>query len=119
MSSTDSFEESALARLRDLGGQEFAVQMIGLFLDLARHKLAEARRALSQNDFNGVRMAIHPLRSSSGNVGAKAMMDLAARIDEFVRRDEVEIIPGLLVELESAFARVEPRLEKERQSAQI
>ncbi len=118
MSSTDCFEESALARLRDLGGEEFVGQMIGLFLDLARHKLAEARRALGQNDFNAVRMAIHPLRSSSGNVGAKAMMDLAARIDELVRQQEVESIPGLLAELETAFARVEPRLERERQSAQ-
>ena len=118
MIAPDELEGSALDRLRDLGGQEFAAQMIGLFLELAQRKLAEARRAESRQDFQAVRMAVHPLRSSSGNVGARTMMELAARIDELAGRQENEAIPGLLAELEAAFRRVAPRLELERKPGQ-
>jgi HPt (histidine-containing phosphotransfer) domain-containing protein len=118
MSTPDTFDESALARLRDLGGNEFVAQMIGLFLELARRKLAEARAAETRKDFHALRMAVHPLRSSGGNVGATSVMELSTRIDELARRQEVTTIPALLAELETAFARVEPRLERERQSSQ-
>ncbi len=116
MSASDSLDGSALDRLKALGGNPFAAQMIGLFLELARRKLAEARAAEARQDFQAVRQAVHPLRSSSGNVGAGSMMELARRIDEGVARAEVAGIPALLGELEAAFARVEPRLETERKS---
>ncbi len=116
MNDPDSLEASALDRLRELGGSEFAAQMLGLFLELARRKLPEARAAEGRQDFQAVRQAVHPLRSSSGNVGAAAMSALATRIEEMVVRGEVDGIPGLLAELEAAFARIEPRIETERKS---
>jgi two-component system sensor histidine kinase/response regulator len=118
MSALDCLDQSALARLRDLGGNEFAAQMVGLFLELARKKLVEARTAAASQNFQAVRMAVHPLRSSSGNVGARTMMELAARIDELAGQEQVDDIPALLGELEAAFARVEPWLEMERKSLQ-
>jgi HPt (histidine-containing phosphotransfer) domain-containing protein len=114
MSTLDSLDASALERLRELGGNQFVGQMIGLFLELARRKLPEARAAEGRQDYEAVRQAVHPLRSSSGNVGAGTMMDLATRIDEMAMRGEVDGIPTLLGELELEFARVEPRLESER-----
>ena len=58
--------------------------------------------------------AIHPLRSSSGNVGAQAMHELATQIDHLALEQKAEELPRLLRELEAAFAQVKPRLEKER-----
>jgi len=116
MSDWDTLDARALQRLRELGGTRFAAQMIGLFLELARRKLPEARAAEGRQDFQAVRQAVHPLRSSSGNVGAGAMMELATQIEERVARAEEADVPPLLRELEAAFARVEPRLETERKS---
>jgi HPt (histidine-containing phosphotransfer) domain-containing protein len=116
MNEADCIDETALARLRDLGGEPFLRQMLGLFLDLARKKLEEARAAERAADLEGIRKAIHPLRSSSGNVGAQAMMELATRIDELAGQPSLAPIPALLRELEAAFGWVEARLEQERAS---
>jgi HPt (histidine-containing phosphotransfer) domain-containing protein len=116
MSQTVDIDPLALERLRALGGPAFLRQMLGLFLELAQTKLEAARAALRAGDLRGIGQAIHPLRSSSGNVGAQAMQDLATRIEHLAREQKPDQIPSLLGELEAAFASVRPRLEEERDS---
>ncbi len=116
MSDPEEIDPQALERLRELGGPGFLRRMLELFLELAREKIETARAAARAGDIRGIGRAIHPLRSSSGNVGARAMQELAARIDESAREQKAEAIPGLLSDLEAAFARVKPRLEQERDS---
>jgi HPt (histidine-containing phosphotransfer) domain-containing protein len=112
----DGFDPQALERLRDLGGTAFLRQMIGLFLDLAQQKLQAAQAAERAGDIPAIGKAIHALRSSSGNIGASTMQELATRIDELAREQNPGHIPALLRQLEAAFARVRPRLEQERDS---
>jgi HPt (histidine-containing phosphotransfer) domain-containing protein len=116
MSEADGIDRQALDRLRDLGGPAFLRQMIGLFLELAQKKLQAAQSAESSGDVLGIAKAIHPLRSSSGNVGACAMLDLATRIEELARAGRADQLPPLLRDLEAAFAQVKPRYEQERDS---
>ena len=113
-SASQDFDPQALERLRDLGGNAFLRQMIGLFLDLAQQKLHAARAAEQAGDVTALGKAIHALRSSSGNIGASTMQELATRIDELAREQNAVQIPSLLRQLEAAFARVKPRLEQER-----
>src|SRR5215813_13946285 len=67
-SAAQPLEEAALDRLRRLGGDQFAGQMIGMFLDYAQTKMAEAQRASLAGDCAGVKKAVHALKSSAGNV---------------------------------------------------
>ncbi len=114
MNDADGIDPGALNRLRDLGGPAFLRQMLGLFLELAHTKLEAARVAEAAGDMQAVANAVHPLRSSSGNVGAHLMQELAARIDDLARTPESGEVPELLRQLEAAFARAKPRLETEK-----
>lgn len=113
MNSSEQIDRAALERLRDLGGPAFVRQMIGLFLDFAPKKLEAARAAERAGDVDGIQKSIHPLRSSSGNVGAVAMQELAARIDQLCRNQQADEVPALLPQIERLFEQAREQLEKE------
>jgi HPt (histidine-containing phosphotransfer) domain-containing protein len=116
MNESVPIDPAALERLRNLGGPNFLHMMIGLFLELAHKQLEVARAAERAGDARMVGKAVHPLRSSSGNVGAAAMLDLATRIELLAQEQKMDPLPPLLRELEAAFDRVRPHLEKEREA---
>ena len=103
--------EAGVDRLKRLGGGKFAAEMIGLFFDYTQTKLAEARAAFVAGDCAGVARAVHPIRSSAGNVGAAEMQKLAAQIEELCKQPLVAGLARPLGELENAFAEIRPRLE--------
>ena len=79
-------DPEAIARLRRLGGDALAGKMAALFLDLAPPRLAAARVGLEAGDLDAVRRAAHSLKSSSGNVGAYAMVEAAGRLEDDAER---------------------------------
>jgi two-component system sensor histidine kinase RpfC len=97
-------DPAALKRLRDLGGTSFVREMIGLFLDYAPTKLAEARVAHQAGNLAALAKAVHPLRSSAGNLGAGALQTLASRIEQLAAAGQPDPLPELLGRLETAFA---------------
>jgi CheY-like chemotaxis protein/HPt (histidine-containing phosphotransfer) domain-containing protein len=107
-------DEAAMDRLRRLGGDQFAGQMIGLFLDYAQTKLADAQRATLAGDCAGVAKAVHPIKSSAGNVGANRVQELAACLEETASGQQLGEVKRLLSDLEIALAEVKPRLEEEK-----
>lgn len=116
MSQQDCIDPKALDRLRDLGGAPFLVQMINLFLDFTPKKLAEARSAELAGEITGIQKAIHPLRSSGGNIGCQRMAELAVRVEQLVRDGKTEELPSVLRDLESVYEEVKVRLEAERKA---
>ena len=98
-----------LARL-----DQFVGEMITLFLDYTQTKLVEARQALSAGDAAGVGRAVHPIKSSAGNVGAVRVQELAARIEQLAKQPPGAELRDLLDQLEQAFAAGKPGLEAER-----
>jgi len=110
----DNTIEAAVERLRGLGGNAFVAEMINLFLEYAQTKIAEARKANSVGDRTGVAKAIHPLRSSAGNVGAVRVQELAARLETAAGTEPITELTRLLNELEAGFAEIKPALEAER-----
>lgn len=104
-------DESALDRLKELGGEKFVGDMIKMFFDYSDEKLAAAREALAGEDFDKVEKAIHPLKTSAGHVGAVRMEEIAQEIERLARGAECDSIPDLLARLESAYAEAKPLLE--------
>jgi CheY-like chemotaxis protein len=103
--------ETALENLRRLGGAKFAAEMIELFFEYTQTKLTEAREAYAAGNNDGLAKAVHPIKSSAGNVGAARVAELAAQIENVARQKHMSELGGLLGELEGAFADIKPKLE--------
>lgn len=116
MTEFPDFDPSALERLQRLGGNEFACKMLDLFFDYAARKIVEARAAHTAGNLEAVENAVHPLKSSAGNVGAAHLRALATEAEDLARQGKAEAVTACLVELEAAFAAVKPFLEQKRQA---
>lgn len=119
MSEMQNLDPSALERLQRLGGAEFVCKMIDLFLGYAAEKIAEARKAQTGADWPGIAKAVHPIKSSAGNVGARRLQELAQRLEQLSQQGESAPLAALVGELEQAFAAVKPELEQKKQSLAV
>ena len=109
-----TLDAGALQRLQRLGGDAFVCKMIDLFLDYAGKRIVEARSAQTAGDFGRVEQAVHPLKSSAGNIGARHVQALATRIEELAEQGQGPALALSLSELEAAFAAVKPELEEKK-----
>lgn len=116
MSEPQNLDPAALERLDRLGGAVFVCRMIDLFLEYAGKKITEARAAQAAGDCAGVEKAVHPIKSSAGNIGACRVQQLAAQIEELAQQGRNEALAASMGELELAFAAVKPELEEKRRS---
>ena len=114
MNAETCLDTTTLEKLHQLGGHEFALHMIDLFLAYVPEKLAEARAGLAEGNLLRVQKAAHPIKSSAGNIGAPIVHDLAERMEQAAIAQNREAIPALLAELEAAYARVKISLEEKR-----
>ena len=114
MNTEPFLDVTALEKLMQIGGKEFAGHMIDLFLIYIPQKLAEARTAEKDGDLMQVRKAVHPIKSSAWNIGAHQMRVLAARIEECAADNRREPITTLLTELEAAYEQVKVHLQEYR-----
>ena len=115
MDSNSPLDPVALERLFELGGAVFVRQMIDLFLDFVPQKLSAAQAAECRGDSLEIQKAIHPLKSSSGNVGAVDLQELATRIEELAQEQPAARLSPLLRQFEAEFERVRTQLEKEKE----
>ena len=111
-----TLDPAALERLRRLGGDPFAAEMIDLFVSYAEKKIVEAREAQAAGNTEGVGNAVHPIKSSAGNVGALQVQELAARIEYAAHEGQFEPLPGLVAKLELAFISARLQLEATKQT---
>ena len=113
---TGFMASGTLEQLRKLGGDAFTAQMIGVFLEYAEQKIAQGRQAYAAGDLTGVENAIHPIKSSAGNVGARQIQELASRIEDLAKKRQGESLGALLAEIDNAFQLAKPQFEQTRQS---
>lgn len=114
MNPVQRLDEAAMDRLRRLGGEQFAQEMIDLFLEYAPSQISEARRASLAGDCAAVAKAVHPIKSSAGNVGATRAQQIATRLEEAANGQQVAEVNRLLRELEATFADIKSGLEEEK-----
>jgi HPt (histidine-containing phosphotransfer) domain-containing protein len=114
MSDERGLDTSAIARLRKLGGDKFVGDMIDLFFQYAPQRLAAARDGAQAGDLQAVEKAIHPLKSSAGQIGARRVQDLATQIEKLAVDKQADAIWLLLAQLEESITQVKPLLEGER-----
>lgn len=116
METESGLDAAVFDKLQQLGGTEFVREIIDLFLTYVPQKLADARQAVAAGNWPGVHVAAHTIKSSAGDIGARAMHALAARIEQLAADQHGVPIPALLADLEAAYASVQLALEAKRQA---
>lgn len=107
-------DDKAILALKDLGGADFVVQMIDVFLVYAPKVIAEARSGLARGNLEPVIRMGHSLRSSGRNLGATRMVELAEGIESAGRSGQLPLLPALLDQMEQAFSLVKGGFEERR-----
>jgi two-component system, sensor histidine kinase and response regulator len=114
MNETRNLDPVAIERLRRLGGDVFVGKMIDLFVDYAEGKVIAARQAQVAGNSGGVQEAVHPIKSSAGNVGACRVQELAQQIEQLAKQGQGDTLPALIGELEAAFAAAKVELTRNK-----
>lgn len=107
-------DPAALDRLNRIGGQEFLVEMVELFLEHAPQRLTLANEAFAAGDLETVYRAAHSLKSTAANIGAARLQALAAELEERAAAGDAAAVEPMVQELNRRYERVRPELERER-----
>ena len=107
-------DDSALERLRRLGGEPLLAKMIELFSSHVQLVLTEAFASLKAGEVESVERAVHSIKSSAGHLGAWELRELAEKAEQTAHDRNVSELGGLLSDIEEAFHRARTRLQEER-----
>lgn len=92
-------DPAAVERLLRIGGPEFVVEMIDLFLEHAPARTAAARDALEAGDMTALYRAAHSLKSTAANLGARSLQEIAAQVEALAADGDAEAAAPLLAKM--------------------
>ena len=104
-------DQSLLGELRAMpptDGVNVLQELVDLFLDSAPQRLTQIAQSI--NDPSNLAFHAHSLKSMSLNLGAKRVTQLSQNLEDLARSGSLSQAPGLLLELQSAFARTKAQL---------
>lgn len=81
MSVSSRFDSAALDLLKRVGTERLVDKMTGMFEAGAPQKLVAARLALAAEDCAAFALAMHSLKSSAGQLGAKGLESICAELE--------------------------------------
>ncbi len=102
------FDPSALALLRAFTGDQVTGELLALFTKNAEGELAALKEALAQRDARRVKHLAHRLRGGAGSLGARALADLCARLEDAAARDDLVAAEALVAAVEAECRGVNP-----------
>jgi HPt (histidine-containing phosphotransfer) domain-containing protein len=112
--SAEVLDETALERLKALGGDELLAEMIDLFLEHGTERLQAALAGRRGGDRAAIERAAHSLKSTAGNLGAQALQRTAQAVELVAASAEEPALEELMHELEARFAEVRAALVEQR-----
>ena len=118
MSDSKALDLGALARLDRIGGNEFVVEMIELFLENAPQRLESAREAFDGRDMVTLHRSVHSLKSTAANLGAQGLRAAAESAEALANENDLDAIGPILDDLDQQYeaARVELTAERDRRT---
>ena len=105
----------ALARLERFGGRKLLNEMIALFLESARDRLAAAAAGVAAADAAATENALHALKSSSAQLGASRLSRLCEEGESLARAGTLVSMVELLDASREELSLVEAWLNKVRE----
>lgn len=87
-----------------LGGDvQLYQELVQCFLDDSSGLLPAVQRAIQQRDANALHRAAHSLKGLAASCGATMVVNAAARLEQFGREHELDLIDDAWHPLEAAF----------------
>ena len=115
MSNGVSIDPEAIENLRALSpddGDVFLKDIIGIFLEDTPARIAELRQARDDGDNARFTRAAHSIKGSSSNLGAIALRDLSAHLEQKSRQTGLLGLESGVDDLEAAYLTAKATLEK-------
>ena len=97
-------EHAALARLIQLGGQQFASDLAAIYLDDMPLRIATAQAALRVGNAATLAKAAHSMKSSSAQLGATDLAALCESVEDAAERGDMATAGTHFTALEAAYA---------------
>ncbi len=88
-------------------GEDFLLELIDIYKQDTPQRLASLRHALAQGDVEALRREAHTLKSSSAQLGATAMSDMAKEMEALARAGSVEGMAERIARLADEYSHVE------------
>lgn len=98
-------DAATVAELVDLMGSDFGA-LVRAYVDDAPRQLRALEAAAANGDLAALVGPAHALKSSSANLGALALAEIAKRIEHGARRNDLDDAPALVARMSAEFSRV-------------
>jgi len=108
---TPALKSEVIEDLRDIMGPEF-LSLVRVFLEDAPRAILRLQDAAAESDLPALVAAAHSLKSTSANLGAMDLSELARQIEHGGRRNELSDPVSLTQRLVDEFARVDKALRE-------
>jgi two-component system, sensor histidine kinase and response regulator len=97
-----ALDRETLDRLHEMSrpGSDLVAEVIAIFLHDAPERLAALRGSTDRGDASELARVAHALKGSAGQLGARRVQALSARLEEIGRARTMESAAGLVSELE-------------------
>jgi HPt (histidine-containing phosphotransfer) domain-containing protein len=115
-SSASAIDQSVLDVIRDMEDEDdpdMLAEIVGLYLGRAPELLQALQEAVATRDAEPLRIAAHTLKSSSANVGARALADLCRELEELGRSGSLDNAASKLSLVYDEYRRVDAALSVE------
>lgn len=94
-------DPAALARLRELGGDDLLGEVLRLFRPVAHERIRALHEAVAGADPERLRRAAHTLHGTASNIGALRLMSKAHELEEVAFSGESRDWSALIAEIET------------------
>jgi two-component system, sensor histidine kinase and response regulator len=101
-----------IARLVPSGGDQLVQQLVKTYLREAESSLSQLEEGLSARDAPAISRISHALKSSSSNVGARALNDHFRKMESKARDSDMESVTSIMASVRDEWPRVKSALEK-------
>ena len=93
------------------GNQDFEVELIKLFFVETKTLLILLGEAIARSDLRHVEHIAHQIKGSSGNMGFRAMAQIAGQLEQQARQQNLNLASSLLHELTQWILEIQNFLE--------
>jgi signal transduction histidine kinase/CheY-like chemotaxis protein len=116
--SVSVLDEKVLRELRDIMEDDY-VSLLSTYLENAPRLVEEVREALRHRDVAAMVIPVHSLKSSSANVGATRLSELARQAERLARTGQLNEAETAFRDVETAFHEAEKALREHVGSATV
>lgn len=116
-SASDALDTSILDKIRSMETEQspnIVDKLIQMFQEDTPRIMHSVHEAVAEEDPDSARRALHTLKSSSANLGARNLSGLCAQMEQMAREKDVDKLAETLIDLQCEYERVLIALEDEK-----